>query len=124
MSADHLLIEPGTEPVVDVILGWPVTVSARFAPNWVTTVELTCTDPQSDETESVIDLTAEDAIKLAVQLIAVAHKVREGQRDRAVEESSGCEALGGPGDLSVTDLREYLAGRHPERDSATGQEPL
>lgn len=74
MAAD--LIEPGTEPVTDAILGWPVTVSARTAANWVTTVELTRTIPHSDETESVIDLTAEDAIKLAVQLIDVAHKVR------------------------------------------------
>ena len=80
MSADHLLIEPDTEPVADAILGWPVTVSARSATNWVTTVELTRTVPETDETESVIDLTAEDSIKLAVQLIAVAHKVREIER--------------------------------------------
>ena len=80
MTGQTVVIEPGTEAVTDACMGWPLKVSACISDNWNTTIELARTDPDSDETESVIDLTAEDAIRLAVQLIAVAHKVRDVER--------------------------------------------
>lgn len=81
-----LLVEPVGEPVEDSILGWPIKVSAFLHPRWTPLVMVTRppTPDLEGDPDHTFDLTAEDAITLALQLVAVAQELRGAEHAKQI----------------------------------------
>ena len=76
-------IKPNDGHVVDAATGWPVTASAHSSLG-VDFVEVALTDPRSDETVFVVDLTVEGARRLASQLLELVRDIpAERTRNRS-----------------------------------------
>jgi hypothetical protein len=86
-----VLVEADGDRVEDAVLGWPIRVSSFNHYKWTPTVEVSRW-PEGDnpdgDPDHTFDLTADDAIRLALQLIAVAHAVREIEQDRQAQNAA------------------------------------
>ena len=85
------LIEATGDPVEDAVLGWPITVAVFNHHKWTPTVEI-ARWPEGEypngDPDHTFDLTGNDAIRLALKLIAVAHKARDLEQDRADQRAA------------------------------------
>ena len=68
------VIHPTGDPITEAGTGWPVTTTA-YVSQGAGSVEVVLTDPERDETVSVLDLTPNGAIHLAAQLVELAREV-------------------------------------------------
>ena len=90
MGAAVDVIEPGGDPAEESFTGWPVRVRSYNPPwarDWPPLITVFVEPPTPDDSpdEKSINLSPDGAIMLAVQLIAVAHRVREIERERATD---------------------------------------
>ncbi len=74
MSAPTVILPTGGA-ITDSATGWPITASA-YVSLGSASVEVALTDPRKDETVFVLDLTAEEALRLADQLVDLARKAQ------------------------------------------------